>query len=481
MYMFGGYGGSGRLDDFYEYSFETQRWKKLPTHHGNPPGFRENNGMVFHKGSLYLFGGYTGSRWLNDFHCYNIEEATWRKVEPKGTPPSPRFGNVSAVWGDSFVCFAGYNGSAWLNDLYVYDFVSEEWSCVKRKTSGAESSNDTGRGSASGDGSSVLWPSIRSCPSWTQRGKNVYIFGGYDGVQRMNDFYVLHMDSFTWSKIECRGVVPSPRYFHASVIHDNVLYVFGGYDGVQRMNDMHQFDFDTGQWSFLQTSGERPCGRSSIVAVIYRNTLKVFGGYSGRVVLDDFFEFRFRPIKTRPGKLVADLRKLINNPDCSDVTFVVGDTGERLYATRAILAARSEHFQALLYGGMRESVKDAEIPLVDVRCDVFLRILEFLYTDQLTVRNTTLLVLLLSAAERYLLPRLKELCEDSIRRRIEIVNVVEIFMAAHANNASGLREICFDFIIDNLSLVKETEAFQDLKSEPDLLMEIVMSKRPSCE
>ncbi|CAN0564237.1 unnamed protein product, partial [Laminaria digitata] len=26
-------------------------------------------------------------------------------------------------------------------------------------------------------------PSIRSCPSWCKDGDNVYVFGGYDGVQ----------------------------------------------------------------------------------------------------------------------------------------------------------------------------------------------------------------------------------------------------------------------------------------------------------
>ena len=31
--------------------------------------------MVEYKGSLYLFGGYNGSQWLNDFHGFHIGEA----------------------------------------------------------------------------------------------------------------------------------------------------------------------------------------------------------------------------------------------------------------------------------------------------------------------------------------------------------------------------------------------------------------------
>ena len=47
------------------------------------------------------------------------------------------------------------------------------------------------------------------------------------------------------------------------------------------------------------------------------------------------------------------------------------------------LAARSEHFCAMLYGGMRESLC-GEIEVKDVSYDVFLAMLEFLYTDSVS-------------------------------------------------------------------------------------------------
>lgn len=49
-------------------------WKEVKCH-GPSPGVRENNGVVEYKGSLYLFGGYNGSQWLNDFHGFHIGEA----------------------------------------------------------------------------------------------------------------------------------------------------------------------------------------------------------------------------------------------------------------------------------------------------------------------------------------------------------------------------------------------------------------------
>lgn len=56
-----------------------------------------------------------------------------------------------------------------------------------------------------------------------------------------------------------------------------------------------------------------------------------------------------------------DMRKLVNNRELSDVTFIVD--GFPVYASRVHLALRSEHFRAMLYGGMRESEKGAEIEI----------------------------------------------------------------------------------------------------------------------
>lgn len=43
-----------------------------------------------------------------------------------------------------------------------------------------------------------------------------------------------------------------------------------------------------------------------------------------------------------------------------EVTFLVEN--QAVYATRAHLAARSEHFRALFYGGMRESRLGTDLP-----------------------------------------------------------------------------------------------------------------------
>ena len=63
------------------------------------PGVRENNGVVLYKRCLYIFGGYNGSQWLNDFHEFDLDTSIWRIVEPRAGDfcPASRFGYVSVV------------------------------------------------------------------------------------------------------------------------------------------------------------------------------------------------------------------------------------------------------------------------------------------------------------------------------------------------------------------------------------------------
>src|SRR6266487_6603226 len=76
--------------------------------------------------------------------------------------------------------------------------------------------------------------------------------------------------------------------------------------------------------------------------------------------------------------LEQDLRLLINNPKYSDVEILCGDE-KKLLGCRAILAARSEVFDGLLYNGMKESY-EKQISFPDINSVVMKIILEYTYT-----------------------------------------------------------------------------------------------------
>jgi leucine-zipper-like transcriptional regulator 1 len=384
--------------------------------------------------------------------------------------------------------------------MYVFDFATKTWTEIQA------------RGAL---------PSVRSCPSWAKDDTHVYIQGGYDGVERKADFFACDLETYTWVEMPCYGSPPSPRYFHSCCLYGNKMYLYGGYSGSERLADMHVYDFETNHWSQVDcTCGDAPSGRSSLVAQVFENNLYVFGGYNGQTVLNDFYKFKLKPIGIPPPALVHDFYQLINNPDLADVRFVLEDGQHAVYAHRAILAVRSEYFRVMLCtGGMRESLAtktaaavaaqpsdrdggspshdvvmndtdqvyhsgplSVPIEIHDVSYNVFLKVLEFLYTD--TVRDVSSLetaIHLMMASEQFMLDRLKSLCEDLIRRDIHVQNVISILVASHRHNAAGLKDIALEYILRNLNDPTVMCGLAELKAEPDLLLEIIMKRKVTPE
>uniref|UniRef100_A0A7S2XIU6 BTB domain-containing protein n=1 Tax=Attheya septentrionalis TaxID=420275 RepID=A0A7S2XIU6_9STRA len=479
LFVFGGYGGgTGRLDDFWSYSFDTATWEEVEVLSTEKPGCRENNGVVIGDGSrIFLFGGYNGTSWLNDLWMFDLDTQRWTCIQEssdpnaqpgdessmamgssfsgvqhgtlvRGTVPSRRFGYVSIVHNNKFVVFGGFDGSKWLNDMYEFDFQTKTWTKIQ----------DRG-----------TLPSARSCPAWAKDETHVYIMGGYDGVERKADFFACDLATYTWTEMICRGTPPSPRYFHSCCLYGNKIITYGGYSGSERLSDMYFYDFETNHWSEMDcTNGDRPSGRSSLVAQVYEDNLYIMFGYNGVTVLNDFYKFRLKPVSVPPSALVSDLLRLVNNPELSDISFLV--EGQEVHANRAILATRSEYFKVmLLSGGMKESgqasmtgddsttetdefhSKKPPIELKDVSYPVFLKVLEFLYTDTVTKVPLEMGVPLLIMSERFMLDRLKALCEDIIRKELNTENVIGIFIASHRHNASSLKEISLEIILKNLN------------------------------
>ncbi|DAZ94789.1 TPA: hypothetical protein N0F65_002402 [Lagenidium giganteum] len=152
--------------------------------------------------------------------------------------------------------------------------------------------------------------------------------------------------------------------------------------------------------------------------------------------------------------LAVDMKKLVNNPNRSDVMFVVEQ--RRLHAHSCILTARCDILDKMLDGRMRESsLSEIEIP--DHSYEVFAAFLEYLYTDDVeSVRNgqasTEFLLELLSLSDQYLDANLKR-------------------CTAHVHDCHRLKQSCLNYIIDHFGDVIATENFVSLPQP--LLQEVL--------
>jgi hypothetical protein len=84
---------------------------------------------------------------------------------------------------------------------------------------------------------------------------------------------------------------------------------------------------------------------------------------------------------TRGYSLEQDLKLLINNPKYSDIEILCEDE-KKLYGCRAILAARSEVFDRLLYNGMKETYEN-QISFPKINSVGMEIILEYTYTGSI--------------------------------------------------------------------------------------------------
>lgn len=68
----------------------------------------------------------------------------------------------------------------------------------------------------------------------TSINNKVYLFGGWNCVDHLNDVWVLS-DSWSWSLVPIEGELPLPRRGHSSSSIGRKMYIFGGLYGFSRV------------------------------------------------------------------------------------------------------------------------------------------------------------------------------------------------------------------------------------------------------
>nr|XP_054348557.1 BTB/POZ domain-containing protein 9 isoform X1 [Pongo pygmaeus] len=153
---------------------------------------------------------------------------------------------------------------------------------------------------------------------------------------------------------------------------------------------------------------------------------------------------------------------LLIGEEYGDVTFVVEK--KRFSAHRVILAARCQYFRALLYGGMRESQPEAEIPLQDTTAEAFTMLLKYIYTGRATLTDEKEEVLLdfLSLAHKYGFPELEDSTSEYLCTILNIQNVCMTFDVASLYSLPKLTCMCCMFMDRNAQEVLSSEGFLSL-------------------
>ncbi|XP_057319116.1 speckle-type POZ protein-like isoform X2 [Microplitis mediator] len=167
-------------------------------------------------------------------------------------------------------------------------------------------------------------------------------------------------------------------------------------------------------------------------------------------IYDDYKSFTTGyPLQIPQRQMVDDFRELYDSKVNSDVILVVG--GEKFKAHKFILSTRSPVFFAMFTHEMKEK-RDSEVAIPDIEPEIFRKMLEFIYTDEINNLDTDAADLL-EAADKYQLLKLKNL-----------------------HNANQLLEFIFEFVIRNIKDVIKTPEYEVLEKSKSLLLSKLIKK-----
>ncbi|KAJ1169568.1 hypothetical protein NDU88_001461 [Pleurodeles waltl] len=171
----------------------------------------------------------------------------------------------------------------------------------------------------------------------------------------------------------------------------------------------------------------------------------------------------------------ADLRSLLHNPLFSDVTFIVGKERRELYGHRCVLACRCRVFHEMfLEQPLLADASQQRQPIIlsDVQPEVFLAVMEFLYTNCVTLHSCIALEVLTSALE-YGLEDLRKLCVQYITGTLTVELACEALQAAVTYGQDDMKKQCLTFIEGATQDVVRTQNFRELSDQS--LMVILQS------
>eukprot|EP00455_Lapot_gusevi_P012138 TRINITY_DN1569_c0_g1_i3.p1 TRINITY_DN1569_c0_g1~~TRINITY_DN1569_c0_g1_i3.p1 ORF type:complete len:358 (-),score=22.21 TRINITY_DN1569_c0_g1_i3:13-1011(-) len=146
------------------------------------------------------------------------------------------------------------------------------------------------------------------------------IFGGSTrSAEFYNDSYLLNLDKWSWSKVECENV-PACRAGHSLVSRAGSAFLFGGQQvTLDQHQDMHsqffddlwRFDLESKRWEPLESKGDKPSGRNAHTASRVDNTMYIVGGSTSDGPCNDVYSLDLDTLewqRVQPANAMAELK-----------------------------------------------------------------------------------------------------------------------------------------------------------------------------
>ena len=98
---------------------------------------------------------------------------------------------------------------------------------------------------------------------------------------------------------------------------------------------------------------------------------------------------------------VSHIEQLLNNEYMSDIVFIIGKDGQKIFGHRVFLEVASDVFYAMFNNEFQES-KERSVKIPDIEPDVFLELLRFVYCNRAVVTKENLVPLYAGKYDHYI-------------------------------------------------------------------------------
>ncbi|XP_061854473.1 uncharacterized protein LOC104554682 [Colius striatus] len=199
VYVFGGMRQNKDYSSIYILDTVTWKWL-LVAAKGKVPMLTHHTATIYRK-ELFVFGGtfpkkasLADGTCSNRLYVFNPEHEIWYQPISEGEKPLPRLGHSATLLKNKLLIFGGRGTSLYLSDMHILDLGFMEYTPVPLLT-GQPSARCFHAAAAVSD-------------------QKVLISGGCNAKGALQDAFVFHLDTFSWSTVIHHDLCSVPRAGH---------------------------------------------------------------------------------------------------------------------------------------------------------------------------------------------------------------------------------------------------------------------------
>eukprot|EP00418_Pyrodinium_bahamense_P063799 CAMPEP_0179101652 /NCGR_PEP_ID=MMETSP0796-20121207/47009_1 /TAXON_ID=73915 /ORGANISM="Pyrodinium bahamense, Strain pbaha01" /LENGTH=343 /DNA_ID=CAMNT_0020799507 /DNA_START=78 /DNA_END=1109 /DNA_ORIENTATION=+ len=242
-------GAAGESDVFYSVNVDSECWTELEPISLTRPEPRSFHAMCAaggpEDGHVFLFGGCGASGRLNDLWRYSVQERAWHCLHPGGSSdiaPVPRGGAslVASNDGKRLILLFGFSGEQ-RGDIAIFDIGRLRWELLQREEQKGDVPAPRSVFSAA-----VVQTEAAPAEAVIFGGERVASDQGHAGAGSfVADLHALDMEALSWRSLRVEGESPEPRgWAGMASLGPRSTVLFGGLNAQNaRLGDAWELEF----------------------------------------------------------------------------------------------------------------------------------------------------------------------------------------------------------------------------------------------